>query len=318
MLCAQYDSPVGPLTLVSDGAALVGLSFGPTDGPPSTLALFEDAFGWLDAYFSGRDPGPTPPLYPTGTAFQERVWAKLRTIPFGSTVSYGALARAVGCRSARAVGQAVHNNPVAVMIPCHRVIGADGSLTGFAGGLDVKRRLLALEESRMRLLFTMDAGNYEEGGKAFCRPSARAVVIRDGRVAMVYSRKFGHYKFPGGGIEPGESREAALLREAREEAGLVLDPGSVRPYGFVHRIERGGAEPLFIQDNFYYLASASAVVPQQLDGYEAEEGYTLRWVLPREAIAQNKALTNVYKQKHHTMLLREATVLERLMAEGLV
>ena len=207
-------------------------------------------------------------------------------------------------------------NPVAILIPCHRVVGADGSLTGFAGGLDVKRRLLTLEESRMRLLFTLDRGDYQEGKKAFSRPSARAVVIESGRVAMVHSRKYGHYKFPGGGIEAGESREAALVREAREEAGMVLDPQSIRPYGFVHRIECGDREPLFIQDNFYYLASASALVPQELDGYEAAEGYTLRWVDPREAIQQNKALTSVYERKHHTMLFREAMVLEKLLAEG--
>ena len=170
----------------------------------------------------------------------------------------------------------------------------------------------------MRLLFTLDAQNYTEGGKAFSRPSARAIVIRDGRVAMVYSQKYGHYKFPGGGIESGESREAALLREAREEAGLVLDSKSVRPYGFVHRIEKGGREPIFLQDNFYYLASATATVPQELDEYEAAEGYTLRWVDPREAIEQNRALTNEYKRKYHTMLLREAMVLERLMGEGLL
>ena len=318
MFSTQYDSPVGPLTLVSDGAALVGLSFGPCGEPLAALPLFEDAFAWLDVYFTGRDPGPTPPLRPAGTAFQQRVWAELRTVPFGAAMSYGALARAVGCGSARAVGQAVHNNPIALMIPCHRVVGADGSLTGFAGGLDVKRRLLVMEESRMRLLFTLDAGDYEEGRRAFFRPSARAVIIEDGRVAMVYSKKYGHYKFPGGGIEPKETREAALLREAREEAGLVLDPASVRPYGFVHRIERGDDEPLFVQENYYYLADVSAVVPQELDSYEAAEGYTLRWVVPREAIEQNKALTNDYKRKYHTMLLREAMVLERLMAEGLL
>ena len=317
MFYTQYESPVGPLALTSDGVALTGLSFGPSSEPRTVLPLFDTAFAWLDAYFSGRDPGPTPPLGPTGTAFQRRVWEELGTVPFGETVSYGELAKRAGCGSPRAVGQAVHNNPVAVMIPCHRVIGADGSLTGFAGGLDVKRRLLTLEESRMRLLFTMDRGNYKEG-KAFSRPSARAVVIKNGRVAMVYSQKFSHYKFPGGGIEPGETREAALIREAREEAGLVLCPDSIRPYGFVHRIERGDQEPVFIQDNFYYLAIASATVPQELHGYEAEEGYTLRWVEPREAIEQNKALTRVYKRKHHTMLLREAMVLERLMAEGLL
>ena len=174
------------------------------------------------------------------------------------------------------------------------------------------------QECEMRLLFTMDAQNYEQGGRVFSRPSARAIVIENGRVAMIYSQKFQHYKFPGGGIEPGESREAALLREAREEAGLILDPKSIRPYGYVHRIEKGDPEPIFLQDNFYYLASISAVAPQELDGYEAEEGYTLRWVEPGEAIEQNKALTNTYKRKYHTMLLREALVLERLMAEGLV
>ena len=290
MFYTQYDSPVGPLALASDGTSLTELRFGPSPKQITDLPLFRAAFAWLDEYFLGRDPGPTPPLSPAGTAFQQRVWRELVRVPFGDTVSYGALAK----------------------------IGADGSLTGFAGGLDTKRRLLTLEESRMRLLFTLDAQNYTEGGKAFSRPSARAIVIRDGRVAMVYSRKFRHYKFPGGGIEPGESREAALLREAREEAGLVLDPQSVRPYGFVHRIERGDAEPIFLQDNFYHLALAVAAVPQELDGYEAEEGYTLRWVDPREAIRQNKALTSVYKRKYHTMLLREAMVLEHLLAEGLL
>lgn len=318
MFQTQYDSPVGPLTLASDGTTLTGLMFGSLKSPRDDLPLFRDAFAWLDAYFSARDPGPTPPLRPAGTAFQGRVWTALLAIPFGRTASYGQIARDLGCGSPRAVGQAVHNNPIALMIPCHRVVGANGSLTGFAGGLDVKRRLLTLEESRMRLLFTLDARDYDPDGWTYARPSARAIVIRDGRVAMVYSQKYQHYKFPGGGIDPGESREAALLREAREEAGLLLDPTTVRPYGFVHRIERGDPEPIFLQDNFYYLATATALVPQALDGYEAEEGYTLRWVGPEEAIAQNRALTNVYKRKYHTMLLREALVLERLVTEGLV
>ncbi len=317
MLYASYDSPIGPLALASDGASLTELRFGPPSASGAALPLFRDAFAWLDAYFSGRDPGPTPPLAPQGTGFQRRVWQALGTVPFGETRSYGALARAVGCGSARAVGQAVHNNPIAIMIPCHRCIGADGSLTGFAGGLDIKRRLLTLEESRMRLLFTLDAGNYEEGKKTFSRPSARAIVLDGDRVAMVYSQKYGHYKFPGGGIEPGESRESALIREAREEAGLVLRPESIRPYGFVHRIERGDREPVFLQDNFYYLASAAATVPQELDDYEAAEGYVLRWVDPRDAMAANRALDDEQgRMKYRTMLLREAQVLERLQAEG--
>ena len=159
MFHASYDSPLGPLALASDGTALTGLSFGPSQAAPAELPIFRETFSWLDAYFSGRDPSPTPPLDPAGTAFQKRVWAELEKIPYGKTVSYGSVARAAGCGSPRAVGQAVHVNPVAILIPCHRVVGADGSLTGFAGGLDVKRRLLTLEESRMRLLFTLDRGD---------------------------------------------------------------------------------------------------------------------------------------------------------------
>ncbi len=147
MFYAQYQSPVGPLTLVSNGTALTGLRFGTSAEPGMPLPLFEDVFAWLDAYFSGRDPGPAPALAPAGTAFQQRVWRQLLAVPFGETASYGAVAETVGCRSARAVGQAVHANPIPILIPCHRIIGADGSLTGFAGGLDVKRRLLALEGS---------------------------------------------------------------------------------------------------------------------------------------------------------------------------
>ena len=147
MFYTQYLSPVGPLTLVSNGMALTGLYFGPPSESRTCLPLFQDAFAWLDIFFAGHDPGPTPPLAPGGTAFQQRVWRQLGNIPFGATMSYGAVAQAVGCGSARAVGQAVHRNPIALMIPCHRVIGADGRLTGFAGGLDVKRRLLILEGS---------------------------------------------------------------------------------------------------------------------------------------------------------------------------
>ena len=147
MFCAHYDSSVGPLTLISDGAALTGLTFGAAPSSDDDLPLFQAAHAWLDDYFAGRDPGPTPPLRPAGTDFQRRVWRELSAIPFGRTVSYGAVARAVGCLSPRAVGQAVHRNPIALMIPCHRVVGGDGSLTGFAGGLTVKRQLLELEGS---------------------------------------------------------------------------------------------------------------------------------------------------------------------------
>ena len=148
MFYTQYDSPVGPLTLASDGTALVALSFGPCRESGAALPLFDEAFAWLNAYFSGRDPGPTPPLEPVGTAFQRRVWAALKQIPFGETRSYGAIARAVGCPGgARAVGLACHRNPIVILIPCHRVTGVSGDLTGYGGGLAVKAALLRLEGS---------------------------------------------------------------------------------------------------------------------------------------------------------------------------
>ena len=99
MFYTQYDSPVGPLALASDGTSLTELRFGPSPKQITDLPLFRAAFAWLDEYFLGRDPGPTPPLSPAGTAFQQRVWRELVRVPFGDTVSYGALAKAAGCGS---------------------------------------------------------------------------------------------------------------------------------------------------------------------------------------------------------------------------
>ena len=146
MFFSQYESPVGPLTLRADGAALTGLAFGSCAEPPSFLPLFDESFAWLDAYFSGRDPGPTPPLHPAGTDFQRRVWAALRTIPYGETRTYGDIARQLGKPgAARAVGQANHFNPLPGIVPCHRVNGAKGSLVGYTGGLGRKIALQRLE-----------------------------------------------------------------------------------------------------------------------------------------------------------------------------
>ena len=98
MIYTQYESPMGPLTLSSDGTALTGLSFGPCSEPSTALPLFDEACAWLDAYFIGKDPGSTPPLAPAGTAFQRKVWQALLTVPFGVTAAYGEIARTVGCR----------------------------------------------------------------------------------------------------------------------------------------------------------------------------------------------------------------------------
>lgn len=169
----------------------------------------------------------------------------------------------------------------------------------------------------MRLLFSMDAKDYDPKGNALVRPSARCITICEGRVAMVYSRKYDYYKFPGGGIERGETREQALIRETAEEAGLRILPDSIVPYGYVHRVQKSDCPgmDLFVQDNFYYLCSTeSQPGKQKLDDYEAEEGFTLDWVEPETAIRVNRERD--HGPKDQKMLEREARVLELLKAEG--
>lgn len=150
-------SPLGPLLMLSDGPsymALTGLFMTPFEDhrsadQPAELApaaLFCEAADQLAAYFAGSLRDFDLPLAPRGTAFQRRVWQALREIPYGQTVSYSELAAQVGnARACRAVGLANGRNPISIVVPCHRVIGADGTLTGYGGGLDRKRRLLALE-----------------------------------------------------------------------------------------------------------------------------------------------------------------------------
>lgn len=152
---AHYDSPLGDIMLVSDGRTLTGLFFdgqkhfgstlGLSTSSSAELPIFDKTRRWLDIYFSGHKPDFTPPLLLQGTPFQRLVWEALLTIPYGQTVTYGVLARRLGCRSAQAVGGAVGRNPISIIVPCHRVIGSNGALTGYAGGLDRKRTLLALE-----------------------------------------------------------------------------------------------------------------------------------------------------------------------------
>ena len=148
------------MTMAADGDALTGLWFDGQKYFGSTLSaeyeerslpVFDQTAAWLDIYFSGRDPGFTPELALRGTPFRKAVWEILLTIPFGRTMSYGEIAETVARQmgkprmSAQAVGGAVGHNPVSIIVPCHRVIGADGSLTGYAGGLEKKARLLSLE-----------------------------------------------------------------------------------------------------------------------------------------------------------------------------
>jgi methylated-DNA-[protein]-cysteine S-methyltransferase len=144
------DSPLGVLTLVAEDGALSGVYFAGHKGARPELGERDDAAftrvtSQLADYFAGARSGFDLPLAPRGDDFQQRVWALLRDIPYGRTRTYGELARELGALP-QEVGGAIARNPIMIVIPCHRVIGADGSLTGYAGGLDRKRALLALEE----------------------------------------------------------------------------------------------------------------------------------------------------------------------------
>ena len=169
----------------------------------------------------------------------------------------------------------------------------------------------------MRLLFEMDKKDYGECTHLFVRNSARSIIIINKKIAMIHSLKYDYYKFPGGGIENGEDPIDAMIRETREEAGLVVIPKSVKEYGYVHRIQKSdhGDAELFIQDNYYYLCNVEeSMRSQSLDDYEADEMFTLEYVEPDKAIFVNR---NVYHGSiDQIMLEREARVLALLKEEG--
>jgi methylated-DNA-[protein]-cysteine S-methyltransferase len=155
MISAIYDSPVGPLTLASNGVALTQIEF---ENPRYVLAAYprgadkvlDKARRELDAYFAGRLKNFTLAVAPEGTQFQKKAWAALQKIPYGQTRTYGQQAKVIGNSSAsRAVGAANGRNPVAIVIPCHRVIGTNGNLTGFGGGMERKQFLLDLEQGEL-------------------------------------------------------------------------------------------------------------------------------------------------------------------------
>ena len=157
LFLTHYASPLGPILLAADETGLTGLWFEAQKYFPSFLGVdyqeketpvLTETVRWLDVYFSGKDPGFLPPLHPQGSPFRQTVWDILLTILRGQTITYGEIARRLGVRSAQAVGGAVGHNPISILIPCHRVVGSDGSLTGYAGGVERKARLLQLEGAR--------------------------------------------------------------------------------------------------------------------------------------------------------------------------
>ncbi len=152
----KYNSPIGTLVIASDGNALIGLwtegqkYYGSTLTKPyeeKDLEVFQETKQWLDTYFSGNIPDKLPFIDLHGTAFQKSVWNEILKIPYAMTISYKELADRVGVNSAQAVGTAVGHNPILILVPCHRVIGTDGSLHGYAAGLDQKQYLLNLESN---------------------------------------------------------------------------------------------------------------------------------------------------------------------------
>jgi methylated-DNA-[protein]-cysteine S-methyltransferase len=163
--CRTVESPVGPLTIAGDGEAVSNLRMtDQTYAPPDQLEWREDPRAFaevvaqLGAYFAGERTAFDVPLDLRGTDFQQLVWRALLEIPYGETRTYGELARTIGRpNAARAVGLANGHNPVGIIVPCHRVIGADGSLTGYGGGLERKRALLALEQARRAPHLALDA-----------------------------------------------------------------------------------------------------------------------------------------------------------------
>lgn len=169
----HYDSPLGGILLAADEIGLTGLWFDgqkhfadnlPAEHTEQETPVLAEVRRWLDVYFTGKAPEFLPPLHPIGSAFRRSVWEILLQIPYGQTTTYGEIARQLAERqglsrmSAQAVGGAVGHNEISIIIPCHRVVGTNGSLTGYAGGIDKKQRLLGLEHTDMTGFFVPKKG----------------------------------------------------------------------------------------------------------------------------------------------------------------
>ena len=170
---SHYASPVGNILLAADNTGLTGLWFEgqkyfalslDKEHEEKEIPLFEEVKQWLDIYFSGKEPDFTPPLLMQTTPFRKAVWEILLTIPYGQTMTYGGIADRIAKQkgldkmSAQAVGGAVGHNAISLIIPCHRVVGTNGSLTGYAGGIEKKVQLLTLEKADMSTCFVPKTG----------------------------------------------------------------------------------------------------------------------------------------------------------------
>lgn len=173
----------------------------------------------------------------------------------------------------------------------------------------------------MKRLFEIDLHDYKDGDSVFSRPSSRAIILDDsGRIALVYSQKEKYYKFPGGGINKGEDKKEALIREVREETGLMVIPETIEEYGSVLRRQKSNISPntIFEQENFYYICKVgNQVVGQDLDDYEKGAEFELRFVCPDEAIDVNlKYRTEDYFDE--IMIKRETKLLQIIKSQSIV
>ena len=184
----KYKSLIGDVLLAADEIGLTGLWFEgqkyfantlPNDHIQQETEILTEAKRWLDVYFSGEEPNFTPPLHPSGSSFRQAVWKILLQIPYGQTITYGEIARKLAetkntsRMSAQAVGGAVGHNEISIIIPCHRVVGTNGSLTGYAGGIDKKISLLELEHTDMSRFFVPKKGTAHCQKILACRGSLK-------------------------------------------------------------------------------------------------------------------------------------------------
>lgn len=170
----------------------------------------------------------------------------------------------------------------------------------------------------MKRLFTIDLNDYNPEWPHSTRPSVRAIIFRDGKLALVHNGKFDYYMFPGGGIEEGESQEETLIREVKEEAGLVVIPESIKAYGSALRLSKSShfENTIFEQENYYYKCEVQEKIDAtEFDIHEIEEQYSLVFLTPEEAIRRNR--TNDHGEENGGVWIeRETRVMELLLAEG--
>ena len=297
----HYQSPLGDILLASQDGKLIGLWIegqklyltdldeGIIDNPTDPVLV--QTQNWLNRYFAGDKPKPDElPLAPIGSDFRQQVWQILQTIPYGQTTTYKQIAdtiakkRGIKQMSAQAVGGAVGHNPISIIIPCHRVVGTDGSLTGYAGSLDKKTFLLHHEFTttlpKIAEITDQDFGfNTPRAKTGITRFCTRILLFNDqNEICVVKSEKYDYLQLPGGGIEENETIGQALRRETEEETGYLIN--NIKPLGYTveKREDARNAHDWERGISFVFKASPTRKVGTKYMPDEIEEGFTPIWI----------------------------------------